>query len=48
MAAEHPTWGYRRIQGEPMRLGDRLAPSTVWLLLRRAGLDPAPRRAQLA
>ena len=48
MAAENPTWGYRRIQGELMRLGYRLAPSTVWLLLKRAGIDPAPRRAQLA
>jgi len=48
MAAENPTWGYRRIQGELIRLGYRLAPSTVWLLLKRAGIDPAPRRAQLA
>jgi putative transposase len=27
-------------------LGHQLAPSTVWLILRRAGIDPAPRRAE--
>jgi hypothetical protein len=45
MAAENPTWGYRRIQGELTRLGYTMAPSTVWLVLQRAGIDPAPRRA---
>jgi putative transposase len=45
MADESPTWGYRRIQGELARLGVKLAPSTVWLVLTRAGIDPAPRRA---
>jgi putative transposase len=47
MAAENPTWGYRRIHGELVQLGYRVAPSTVWLLLNRAGIDPAPRRAGL-
>jgi putative transposase len=47
LAAENPTWGYRRIHGELARLGFKLAPSTVWLLLKRAGIDPAPRRAGL-
>jgi putative transposase len=47
MAAENPTWGYRRIQGELTRLGYSIAPSTVWLVLQRAGIDPAPRRAGL-
>ena len=37
--------GYRRIHGELTRLGYKLTPSTVWLLLKRAGIDPAPRRA---
>ena len=47
MAAENPTWGYRRIHGELAQLGHRIAPSTVWLLLKRAGVDPAPRRLGL-
>jgi putative transposase len=47
MAAENPTWGYRRIHGELTRLGRKVAPSTAWLLLKRAGIDPAPRRASL-
>jgi hypothetical protein len=42
-----PGLGYRRIHGELVQLGYRVAPSTVWLLLKRAGIDPAPRRAGL-
>jgi putative transposase len=43
-ARESPTWGYRRIHGELARLGITIAASTVWAILRQAGIDPAPGR----
>jgi transposase len=36
--------GYRRIHGELARLGVTIAASTVWAILKRAGVDPAPGR----
>ena len=41
LARENPTWGYRRIHGELARLGITIAASTVWTILKRAGIDPA-------
>jgi len=44
-AHENPTWGYRRIHGELTRLGIPIAASTVWAILKNAGIDPAPGRS---
>ena len=47
LARENTTWGYRRIHGELCRLGykGRIGASTVWAILHRAGVDPAPTRS---
>ena len=47
LAAENSTWGYRRIHGELAGLGYRLAASTVWQILKNAGIDPAPTRSKV-
>jgi putative transposase len=41
----NPAWGYRRVHGELAMLGIKVAASTVWQILKDAGIDPAPERA---
>jgi transposase InsO family protein len=45
LAAENPAWGYRRIHGELALLGVAVAASTVWEILKTAGIEPSPQRA---
>jgi putative transposase len=45
LGRENSTWGYRRIHGELCRRGYRIGGSTVWTILRRVEIDPAPTRS---
>jgi putative transposase len=44
MAEENSRWGYRRIQGELLKLGVCLAASSIARIMKDHGLGPAPRR----
>jgi putative transposase len=44
LARENPRWGYQRSNGELQQLGVRVSAATIRTMLRRHGLDPAPRR----
>ncbi len=44
LARENPAWGYRRLHGELLVLGVKVAASTVWEILKEAGIDPSPER----
>jgi hypothetical protein len=48
LAAQNPGWGYKRIHGELVGLGIGLSPSSVWNILRRNGVEPAPRRTSVS
>ncbi|MGH3276597.1 MAG: hypothetical protein ACRDNZ_20000 [Streptosporangiaceae bacterium] len=43
LTRENPSWGYRRIHGELLVLGIKVAASTVWEILKQAGDRPRAR-----
>jgi hypothetical protein len=45
MAAGNEHWRYWRISGELVGLSIAVAPSTVWEILNKHRIDPAPRRS---
>jgi putative transposase len=47
LAEENTSWGYRRLHGELAALGIKVAASTVWEILKDAGIDPVPGRDRL-
>ena len=45
LARENSTWGYRCIHAVLATMGIKLAPSSIWAILQRHGIEPAPRRS---
>jgi putative transposase len=48
MAKENPGWGYFRIRGELLKLGQSVAATTIRSILIAAHLPPSPHRAKMS